>query len=298
MAEDEQGLQSVSKMQGFLLLAREKVGRKLRELSDPAHQEGHKRWLKLPSEYFKQFATLKKHALSYYGSIHEEARHPEHVLSNLVCRYMHAMDYNYKASLEAVLEYLRWEKEMAANYNLAMFADLHKLDLFSYLGRDFEGRLVILNRASHLMVDELGDVEHYCEYFMYFLEVWLQRKWGGYADQYTVIADVGGLGASNFKLAITKRNVSDGLKYCPERQHKMIAVNVSSFAYFVWNFLQPLLPKRTVSKLSVVGTDKHEILDVLTKEMDISVVPEYLGGKNKRTFMDDLEEDMQHSQVE
>lgn len=133
------------------------------------------------------------------------------------------------------------------------------------MGQDYEGRSVILNRASHLKVDELRDEEEYCQYFMYFLEVWLQRKWKGYADQYTVIADVSNLGSSNFKLAVTKRNINDGVKYCPERQHKLIAVNVSSFAYFVWSFLQPLLPKRTVSKLSVVGTDKNEILDALTK---------------------------------
>jgi hypothetical protein len=99
LEEDEQGLAKVTKMQGHLLLAQEKVDKKLKELSDPAHQETHKRWLKLPSEYYKQFTTLRKHTLSYYGSIHEEARHSEAVLNNLICRYMHAMEYSYKASL-------------------------------------------------------------------------------------------------------------------------------------------------------------------------------------------------------
>lgn len=71
LEEDEQGLANVRKMQGLLLLAKEKVDRKLKELSDPAHQETHKRWVKLPSEYYKQFTTLRKHAVSYYNSIHE-----------------------------------------------------------------------------------------------------------------------------------------------------------------------------------------------------------------------------------
>jgi hypothetical protein len=118
--------------------------------------------------------------------------------------------------------------------------------------------------------------------------VWLQHKWKGYADQYTVIADVQGLGSSNFKLAITKRNVGDCLKYCPERQHKLIAVNVSTFATFLWGALKPLLPKRTISKLSIAGCDKNEILDMLAKEMDVTVIPEYLGGKNTCIFSDDL----------
>jgi hypothetical protein len=37
-----------------------------------------------------------------------------------------------------------------------------------------------------------------------------------------------------------------------------------------------------------LGTDKNKILDFLLGEMDISVIPEYLGGRNKRTCKDDL----------
>jgi hypothetical protein len=37
----------------------------------------------------------------------------------------------------------------------------------------------------------------------------------GYVDQMIVIGDLGNLGTKNFKLAITKRNVADSLKYGP-----------------------------------------------------------------------------------
>lgn len=37
----------------------------------------------------------------------------------------------------------------------------------------------------------------------------------GYVDQILVIGDLTDLGAKNMKLAITKRNVSDSLKYGP-----------------------------------------------------------------------------------
>jgi hypothetical protein len=30
---------------------------------------------------------------------------------------------------------------------------------FTYLGQDFEGRVVVLNRAAHLLVDQIKDVE-------------------------------------------------------------------------------------------------------------------------------------------
>lgn len=75
LVEQEGGLQHLNKMQGFLMLSKERVDRKLKELNDPSHQETHKRWLKLPSEYYKQFTTLKKHTISYYNSLHSEPKH-------------------------------------------------------------------------------------------------------------------------------------------------------------------------------------------------------------------------------
>ncbi len=71
----------------------------------------------------------------------------------------------------------------------------------------------------------------------------------GYVDQMIVIGDLGNLSSKNFKLAVTKRNVSDSLKYGPERQHALITVNVSTFAYTAWTFIKPLLPKKTLHKI-------------------------------------------------
>lgn len=65
-------------------------------------------------------------------------------------------------------------------------------------------------------------------------------------------------------------------------------MNVGLFAYSVWKILQPLLPKSTLNKISIVGTEKKEIVDVLSKEMSLDIIPEYLGGENRRTSNDDL----------
>ena len=148
----------------------------------------------------------------------------------------------------------------------------------------------MLNKAKNLRVDTIKDIDQYCNYYIYYLEVWMHRHWRGYADQCTIIADVEGLGTDHFKLEITKRNMGDSLRYCPERQYKLIAVNVGTFARIVWGVLKPLLPKRTVEKLCIAGSEKTEILEILSKEMDITVIPEYLGGKNTRTYKMDLEE--------
>ena len=55
-------------------------------------------------------------------------------------------------------------------------------------------------------------------------------------------------------------------------------MNVSTFAYTAWTFIKPLLPKKTLHKIEIVGINKKDIIESLIKRMDISVIPEYLGG--------------------
>lgn len=62
-------LQNVEKFQGFLLLSSERVDRKLKELNDPCFQESHKRWLRLPTEHYKQFSLLKKQAITQFRQL-------------------------------------------------------------------------------------------------------------------------------------------------------------------------------------------------------------------------------------
>lgn len=119
---------------------------------------------------------------------------------------------------------------------------------------------MILNKASKLIIDNIDSVEDYCAYFCYFLEVYVPRKLKGYAEQYTVLADLEGLSTSNYKFAITKQNVNDGLKYCPERQYKFLALNVGSFAMTLWYVFKNVLPAKTLTKINIIGQDKTEIL--------------------------------------
>ena len=147
---------------------------------------------------------------------------------------------------------------------------------------------MVLNRASHINFGALKDAEHYSHYYIYFLEGYVQKQLKGFADQYTVIADLDGLSTDHFKLTVTQRNVGDSLKYSPERQYKLLVVNASTFAHILWRVLKPLIPKKTLHKLNILSSDKKEILEGLKKEMDVSVIPEYLGGENTRTFADDM----------
>ena len=110
----------------------------------------------------------------------------------------------------------------------------------------------------------------------------------GYVDQMLVIGDLTDLGARNMKLAITKRNLSDSLKYGPERQNGLIIVHASTFAYTAWTFIKPLLPKKTLNKIEISGHNTKDILGSLSSRMDISVIPQYLGGQNNNFDPEDL----------
>lgn len=71
----------------------------------------------------------------------------------------------------------------------------------------------------------------------------------GNVCQVLIIGDSKDVGSENFKLAITKRNISDCLKYGPEKQYKLFALNAGMFVNYCWKFIKPLLPKRTHSKI-------------------------------------------------
>jgi len=132
------------------------------------------------------------------------------------------------------------------------------MNIFYYLGEDYKGRPVILNIARNVLVDKI-DAEKYCKYYMYYLEMYMPKKMRGHVTQLNIIADVADIGQANFKLAITRRNVDDGKKYCVERQHKFAAVNISNFALFAYKFIKPLLPKKTEEKVYIGGNNIKEI---------------------------------------
>lgn len=96
-------------------------------------------------------------------------------------------------------------------------------------------------------------MEDYCNYYCYFLEVFVPRKLKGYADQFLIIADLTNLSSDNFKLSITKQNLNDGLKFSPERQFKFIAFNLAGFATALWKLFKNILPKRSLSKINIIG---------------------------------------------
>lgn len=168
---------------------------------------------------------------------------------------MIARNFQLEECRKDIKEYLEWHKMMDTKYKWEDFEYFHKSNIFYYLGEDFKGRPVILNKAKNVLVDEM-DGDLYCQYYMYYLEIYMPKKMRGNVTQLNIIADVEDIGKANFKWAITKQNIEDGKKYCVERQYKFFAVNISAFAHFCYKFIKPLLPKKTEEKVYVGGNDK------------------------------------------
>ena len=64
--EKDNTLHNLQRLQGCLLLDKERLDRRIKELSHPSFQETHKRWLKIPSEYYKDFASIRKQSAKHY----------------------------------------------------------------------------------------------------------------------------------------------------------------------------------------------------------------------------------------
>lgn len=141
------------------------------------------------------------------------------------------------------------------------------------------GRPVIYNKASNVRVNEM-DTDKYCIYYMFYLEIFMETKMRGNVAQVLIIGDAADTAFEHFKFSVTKKNISDCLKYGPQRQYKLIAINGGAFPHYCWKLIKPLLPKRTHEKVVVPGTTKEQILEVLQDEMEMSVIPTYLGGSN------------------
>lgn len=66
----------------------------------------------------------------------------------------------------------------------------------------------------------------------------------------------------------------------PERLYKIFVVNMSWFHRTLWFAVKPFLKESTKRKVNLIGDDSEEIINALTMDIDIEVIPKDLGGKN------------------
>ena len=64
---------------------------------------------------------------------------------------------------------------------------------------------------------------------------------------------------SNVDFGMIKKSMKAGMKFGPERSYKIFAVNLNSVANICYKTMRPVIPQRTIDKLSLVGEDVEEI---------------------------------------
>ena len=71
---------------------------------------------------------------------------------------------------------------MREKYTWEGFERYRKLDIFRYLGKDYEGRPVFFFRAINFLPAELDDIKVYLDYNSYLFEFFSQDQMEGYVD--------------------------------------------------------------------------------------------------------------------
>ena len=71
----------------------------------------------------------------------------------------------------------------------------------------------------------------------------------------------------------------------PEMMGNMIIINAPYIFKVIFNMIKPMLSPRTQSKITVLGT---RYMDQLLEYVDLSCIPENIGGTSKYTIFDDI----------
>ena len=93
---------------------------------------------------------------------------------------------------------------MRSKYQWSDFDKYQALDVFRYLGKDYQGRPVIFFRAVNFLPDKLENIKEYFEYNAYLFEIFAQDQMEGYIDNFIIVADYSGFSTKNFQYGPAK----------------------------------------------------------------------------------------------
>ena len=124
------------------------------------------------------------------------------------------------------------------------------------IGRDRQGRILLLFRPYMVYPEKIADESKYIDYTLYMLDIFIEDNTEGYIDDFILIADYGPFGTQHFKHSLA-RDVADRAKELfPDRQYKLVCFGLGSFSYFMYKFIKPFLPSYVMDKTAIFGTDK------------------------------------------
>lgn len=216
-------------------------------------------------------------------------------------RFLRARQFNLDKAMAMYRDNLAWRASFGTDAILQTWsADPEKLKEFKsfyphgHHGIDKQGRPIYIERIGHIdMAKAMGifSLEELLRFHVYEWERLLAYKFptcsqhtGKRVDQCVTILDLEDMSMNKHFTSLTR----DALKQLakidqdnyPEHLGVMFVINAPSVFTMAWNFVKPLLDKRTVSKINIFSK-RSKWEPALLEICDPSMLPDFLGGSNK-----------------
>lgn len=206
--------------------------------------------------------------------------------SVVLIKFLRARNLNVSSAKSALIATLRWRDEFDID---SAMKEQFPPEIFSKLGhnygRDKEGRPVTYNLygANKDINAVFSDIQRFLRWRVALMENSLKSVDFETVDQTVQVHDYAGVSMwtgrdQNAKNAASEASSVFNSHY-PELLHKKFFINAPTLMNWVFWLFKPILPAKTLAKMTVVGHGSHDIADTLLAIISEDQLPKRYGGK-------------------
>lgn len=214
-------------------------------------------------------------------------------------RFCRARGFDFEKVRLMFEEMLKWRTEK--NVDNVCTLDFPKIQLLwqyyphGYYGVDKKGRPVYIERYGNLKIKEMFKIMSEPEFINYYIQGYerlvhvifkeASKARGKLIERTVTILDMKDFGVSQAMSSDVRAFIQIAIKiaqdYYPEMMAKMFLVNTGFTFKACWAAVKPFLDKKTIEKISVLGSDFKKELNAW---VDDDQIPAFLGGTCQRNF--------------
>ncbi|KIY68870.1 CRAL/TRIO domain-containing protein [Cylindrobasidium torrendii FP15055 ss-10] len=203
----------------------------------------------------------------------------------ILLKFLRARNLSVREAKTMLINTLRWRDEF--NVEAAMKEEFPK-DVFDGIGYTFktdkDGRPVCYNLYGAIKDTKVvfGDVQRFLRWRVKLMEETVLQCDFETVDQTVQVHDYEGVSMSsrdaNSKSAASEASNIFSSHY-PELLYRKYFINVPTLMSWIFWAFKAIVPSATFSKMSVVGSSKHEIKKVLGEIVEVNNLPKRYGGE-------------------
>lgn len=227
----------------------------------------------------------------------QEAAVPYLRSEHMLVRFLIARQWDVDKAMGMLKEHYRWLAEMNMTALLQdpfpEEAQIKKYYPMAFHGVDKKGRPLYIERPGLIDMPRLLQIttpERLLQYVSTGCELQIRRRLpacsllrGEVVDKSLNIMDLDGLGFRVVTHTIARRVLKDVVtilqNHYPECAGRTIIINAPRVFSIAWSFVKPMLDEKTVSKISIFGTDKEAYSAALLEIVDANQLPALFGGR-------------------